>query len=186
MKQDAVIDTKKLIRYADGDLTPPEAEEIAQKIENNAEAKARLSELQEIMGHLRHVDDAVDEIDFVPMVRAAVAASTTRRPMWLVQAFAAGLAVCVAAGLALYFSWSPSGEAEMTGEGQFRVKGGDAAHKEREKWTRLSAYVTDGVAKPQELGDQIQTKDALLFSYSNNGREPFKHLMVFAVDSFCT
>ena len=183
MKRVTVIDTDTLIRYAERDLNRSEENEIAQQIQRTPQAKARLAEIERMMHHLRYVEETSDGIDFAPLVRTALARDTRRRGTRWTPMVAACLAACLAVSLAIYFHWSPSQPAAATNSPQFRVKGETGVGTEREKWTNLTAYVTDGTATSQLLGPTMKQGDALLFSYTNNGRIPFTYIMIFAVDS---
>lgn len=108
MKQETFIDTKSLIQYADGDLSPPDAEEMRQHFERNPRAKERLLQLQQLMQHIGTVNAPPSDIDFVPVVRAAVAANTPRHSARLLPRVTVGLAACLAVGLAVVFAWLPA------------------------------------------------------------------------------
>lgn len=183
MKQDAVIDTTTLIRYASGDLAPKEVAAMAERLKHDTRARSRLDEFQRIVAHLKQVDASVDDLDFVPIVRAALTADEPRRPLRLVPAFAASLAVCLAAGLTMYLHGASPDEVHRADAQEFRAKGDESTQGERGKWTNVSAYVTDGLTKPRRLGPRMQSGEALLFSYTNKGARPFDHLLIFAVDS---
>ncbi len=181
MKRHDSVSTTDLIRYAEGEVTRSEADEIEGLLKESSRDKSRLDDLHALMGQLANVDELPDPAIFVAGVRDRIERTQpVRQPRSnrkKILTTVTGLAACSLLALALITFGRVSDEAT-----EFQAKRADVTGNARERWIGLTAYriSTDGVPSP--LGDTMDAGDGLLFSYTNLGQSPFQYLMVFAVD----
>ncbi|MFZ5438550.1 MAG: hypothetical protein ACOZQL_01010 [Myxococcota bacterium] len=155
-------DFEELVRHLEGELTQSRAREI--------EGSPRLAHLKEKLAELGSTDPALEQIDLVPAVHAALAApppSRSRRLLAPLIAVAAAAALVVA-------GWRDSAR-----EDEFRPRGGTV---EENRWAGLEVYRVVG-GRSVRAGGSIAPTDGLAFAYRNGGEHPWPFLMVFAVDA---
>ncbi|MDJ0764508.1 MAG: hypothetical protein QNJ97_16140 [Myxococcota bacterium] len=187
MKRREQLSVKTLVRYLEGEVTRSQASEIEEWLADHPADQRRLEGLKKTIHLLSETDKELSDIDFAPLVREGIeretdalpktASPTLRLKIW------APLAACFAAVLIGAIWWQVRSNDAVSDVSQFRVKSSGDVSNTREKWVGISAYrvVTPGHS-PKPLGDHMRATDALLFSYTNNGKTPFKYLMIFAID----
>ncbi|MCP4603746.1 MAG: hypothetical protein GY847_25050 [Proteobacteria bacterium] len=185
--KDSQLSTDELIRYCEGEVTRSEAQEIEDRLADNALDRKRLSKLQQMTQGLKEADEELENIDFVPHVREAIKAVSVESlnervsKRWRIATLS--LAACFAAMVGLSIFWSVTQEQKMLDSDQFRVKADGPLDLERENWINISAFLISDNGSPKPLEQQMRPDDALLFSYTNLGDKPFGYLMIFGVNA---
>jgi hypothetical protein len=181
------LSSRTLAAFLESEVTRSEAAEIEAQLRDCAVSRRRLDRLDELRGALSRLPEELDGVDLVDGVRQAIAVARprddlrARHAMWRRSAgfAAAAMVVAVVAGLAV---WRSAGHARV--EEGVRAKS-SAPGVAEDRWVGIEAFRVgeDGTARP--LGDaaQIRSGDGLVLRYTNLGREPFGHVMVFAVDA---
>lgn len=179
MSQRRRTDAALLSAYLEGEVTASERAGVEAWLKDSAEARRTLDQLSNVRELLGAPATALESIDLAARVRTAVRRPVAprtgpRMPLWLGAA-----AACVA--LVSFFSLRP----RVVGDGaaEFRAKGNALRISEGNRWAGIQVYrVSDGGA-PERLGPRVGARDGFVFSYTNIGAQPFRYLMIFAVDA---
>jgi hypothetical protein len=173
-----IHDCSDLVLFLEGEVTQTRAEEIKAHLAVCQPCRERLEQDKQIVEALSVTDSELERSDLVSLIRSRNLQSSKpvpRRfgllPLCLGAAAAAGLAIVM---VVLHLSSSS----------EFGVKGTSPGAFEQDRWVGLQVYQVRGAdAQPSRLGEELSSGADLLFSYSNTGKDPFKCLMVFAIDS---
>ena len=178
------LSQKQLIEYAEGEVTTSQAEAVEEILSASSRDRRRLDDIESIMEHLGHVDEEISGIDLVAVVRREIDAMTvesiSHTPKKISKGLISALAACILAAIStvLYFQLKPDTNREFT------AKAAGPSTPERNRWIGIQGYrVVDG-SRPQILTQNatLSRTDRLVFSYTNNGGNPFDYLMIFAID----
>ncbi len=187
MNEHSKVNVDELVRYLEGEVTNSEAEKIEDRLAGDTSGQKRLSELRRMTSNLKETDGDLEDIDFVPEVRAAIAAvsdnhhkDSAQKP-WRLRTIS--VAACFAAIVGVSIFWFLGHEQNMDNSDQFRVKASGKISHKRDKWVGISAFHIGADNVPRSLNEQMHRDDALLLSYTNLGDEPFSFMMIFAVNN---
>jgi hypothetical protein len=174
----------QLSKYVEGEVTASQTEILDAALAVSKESRFRLARVQKAVNHFSNTDDVAD-IDLLPAIRQRIAAlpseaAPSRR--FSVKGLILSLAAAAVLFLAMpaYFLASKS-EEKSTPEG-IRAKSATDGHDSRKRWIALNAFHLSENEAPVRLGETLHPDGGLLFSYTNLGPTPFRHLMVFAID----
>ncbi|HEY3353148.1 MAG TPA: hypothetical protein VGQ83_07880 [Polyangia bacterium] len=175
-----VPSTRELLCFLEGEVTRSEADDIAAALAASPAARAAEARLQAMLAAVRAPAAEVEGEDLVAGVRATIAAAPPRRAArrWPAWTAAVALGCAAAAGLILWVRGPRLGPEEGSG---FRPKA--AAAPVEEPWVALEIYHLPAGGSPGRLGAHLPRGDGLLAAYSNLGRTPYTHLMVFAINA---
>ncbi len=176
------LSTRTLAAYLEGALTQSEARTLEAQLAQSTDAQRALAELSAIRDGLSAPIPELENVDLRASVRRAVEEPATRsvRPKevrW--YAWSASAAALVAAAYVVMLARAPRVATDHT---EFRAKPATTAPADPARWSGIRAYRVRGEEPPTPLAGALSTHDGLLFSYSNLGDDPFKYLMIFAVD----
>jgi len=173
------LEQSELLQYLEGEVSAARAREIATQLGWCQVSQQRLTELNQLLEQVAAPPAELVELDLVADVQRAIdrqhatagMAGGRARQRWLYGGVATALAM--AAGLLLALWLRPAGDG-------FATKGGSVQTAER--WAGIKVWRVDRSGAVAALGTTMQADDALLFSYSNSGPDPFGYLMIFGVD----
>lgn len=171
-------DAASLAAFLEDEVTASERAAIEEELENSADARHALQQMQKVRDLLAAPAPALESIDLASRVRTAVRkpgrAPLEGRgralPVWLF-----GVAACLGGALLFFRTQSPNDSREFVA----KSNGAPAA----ERWAGIRAYRVIDRGTPQPLGAEVSSSDGLLFSYTNLGVQPFDYLMIFALDA---
>jgi len=184
MKQDDTsISVAELTLYLEDALSVTRAAQIRQSLASNRTLRATLAEIEAVRTALAVDEPTMATVDVAPAVLQAIqderqrmtSIATTWWSRRLVWSVAGTSALAAAAGLVVYLATAPRDD-------EFTARGGPASGIDS-RWTALTAFRSDPTGQVITLEHKLGAADALLFTYTNRGREPFDFLMVFAVDA---
>jgi hypothetical protein len=182
------LPTRVLLQYLEGDLTRSETDQIEHLLAECSVSRRRLAKLLEMQSQLRAGDPTLDQVDIVPAVRAAIQSQGTQQIVAsrsVRRLIPLGIGLAATAAVALTFRFRPpSGTDSPTGrthDEEFRAKSA-APESTKPRWVDLDVARVPATEAPQALGETLPASDGLLVSYTNLGLQPFRYLMVFAVD----
>lgn len=177
MKSRNDTNTRVLAAYLEGEVTTSERAAIDRELENSAQARSTLRQLQKIVEHLSASAHDLESIDLDARVRAAVhrPLPVRKAPRRMLAAWLSGVAACLG-GLLLFLARAPDAS-------EFRAKSNGGLVAPNKRWAGIQIYRAIEHATPELLGSELSSSDGLLFSYSNLGSRPFDYLMIFAVDA---
>jgi hypothetical protein len=170
--------SETLAAYLEGEVTASESAAIARALGESADLRRRFEQLQQIRETLRASNPELDAIDLVPRIRRAKNAPERHRrrfpfrSWYPIAAAAAGLALIGGGAF-----WKAGSDAEFT------TKGPIPSAFEQDRWAGVQIYRVPGDRRPEPLGARLSNREALLFSYTNLGPQPFGYLMIFGVDA---
>lgn len=177
-------DAALLSAYLEGEVTGSERTSIEAWLKDSAEARRTLEQLTNVRELLAAPATELENIDLASRVRSAArepilgergprrADSRRWAPLWL-----GGAAACV--GLISLFAWRPLGQEAA----EFRAKGNELRVSEGSRWAGIQIYRVRAGSAPERLGSRVGADDGFVFSYTNLGANPFRYLMIFAVDA---
>jgi len=182
------LPTRVLLRYIEGDLTRSETDQIEHLLAECSVSRRRLTELLEMQSQLRSGDPTLEQVDVVSAVRAAIQSQGTQRIVAsrsVRRLIPLGIGLAAAAAIAITFRVHPPGGTDSptggTHDEEFRAKSA-APMSDKPRWVDLDVARVPATEAPQALGETLPASDGLLVSYTNLGPQPFRYLMVFAVD----
>ena len=174
------ISTRQLLCLLEGEVTVAEANELRAVLERSPAARAARDRLDAMLDRLRAPVDEIEGADLVGGVRAgAGAAPRAASRRWRAWLIAATVGCAAIVGSALWLRPSTGGVGAGL-DGEYRAK--SAGAPTQEPWVALEVYHLPAGGSPARVGSRLPRGDGLLCAYSNLGREPFRHLMVIAVD----
>lgn len=180
MKSRRRSDAALLTAYLEGEVTASERASIERELGDSAEARRTLEQLRNVSELLGAPAPELESMDLTSCVRAALRqpAPLPAKRRGFSLAWLGGVAACVGAlGLiAIRAQRSASEDAE------FRSKANVSHGSEGNRWAGIQVFRVGAGGAPERLGTRLAAGDGLLFSYTNLGTQPFRYLMIFAVD----
>jgi len=174
----AEVCERDLVALALGELTESKTRVLSAHVENCSVCTAELSDLASMLAAVHTTEPSLNNKDLLPNVLAKLSREQSVKPRFVLRRawpVAVG-ALALAAGLFIALSPSVKNEAQDTG---FTARSAGTA---AEAWVGIDVFRLDERAQVSRLGDRMSADDALLFTYTNRGSEPFSHLMIFGVD----
>lgn len=174
------LSSELLAAYLEGEVTRHEAAHIEGALESCATSRRHLEELRQIRQALAAPAPEIESLDLVAAVRNKAQTQTPptrlrrRTPTFSALAIAAGVAA-LAFGVAVLPENLPS-----AGSPEFRAKAASDTTLQ-DRWTGIRIHRVVAHKTPERVTDSLDRNDALLFSYTNLGPDPFEYLMIFAV-----
>ncbi|HET9959983.1 MAG TPA: hypothetical protein VFQ61_36070 [Polyangiaceae bacterium] len=183
-------EVRTLTAYLEGEVTASERAAIETKLQESAEARRTLAQLERVRELLSAPAVKLESIDLASRVRTRERelgpVVRTRPRRWQNLAYAGLTASLCAIALVLWSphlaslrpgSWPPRKEDEG-----LRPKS-NGAQLEGARWAGVHVFRVAGQAAPEPLGARLKSGDGLVFTYTNLGAHPFRYLMIFAVDA---
>lgn len=188
------IESRELVFYADGEVTPMRSSDIGEHLGKCSHCNDIFEEHQTIMGALHETDESLLGIDLVADVMTAIEqeeetqggaivteGNLIRPPkgFWSRTAPAVMLAAAAAiAGILIVPQVTQTPE-ELPG---FRMKSDSTPVPGKSRLVGISAYRLGSEGNPVYLGETMKAEEPLLFSYANASKKGYQYLMIFAVD----
>jgi hypothetical protein len=173
------LPTRTLAAYLEGALTVAERERIEAQIAGSDDARGRLAELRQLRSQLALPLPEEDGFDVTAAVRKALDAEPAAPPTLPRRGrgagYAAAFAACAALAITAYQRGAPP-------EREFRAKAAQTG-REAERWSGIHVFRVREDETPEPLESELLQGDGLLFTYRNEGREPYRYLMIFALDA---
>ena len=184
MKRADQLSYVDLAKYAEGEVTASEAEEMAERLSKEPRNRRKLARINRAIAHLRP-DETLDDIDIYTGIHQRLAetsfrSESHRRAIPFRRIGLAAAAVTAILLPAILFLKGPPSPAENTAG--FRAKSAKKHVDNRSRWIALNVFRLSGNEAAEQVASTLHAKDGLLFSYTNLGPKPFSRLMVFAVD----
>lgn len=175
------VPPEALAAYADGEVTPSEAETIEGALADSTVARRQLDRLRTIREQLSSPAPELESLDLVASIRRQIEqpVAPPRRRGARVWGYLASACIAAAATFAIVreHDSSPSSSSE------FRAKSGRSVAAGA-RWAGIQPYFLAAGAQPEPLlGRALPRGAGLLFSYTNLGPRPFDYLMVFVRDA---
>lgn len=188
--QERPLSDELLAAYLEGEVTTHEAAQIERALAACSANRRHLQELRRIRNALTAATPEVDDLDLVAAVRNQAQKPATIRTPKRSPVFAALAAVAGIAAMSLGVALSQRDVAsapDSAGFGralershEFRAKAASSTAAE-ERWTGIRIYRVVPNQAPERVTESLDRRDALLFSYTNLGSEPFEHLMIYGI-----
>jgi len=170
------VSTQELALFLEGEVTLTRASQIRDQLETCAISRQRLQDLQGIRTQLHEDDELLVGVDLVPGLHDALARrGATVTPLNRMLRFAAAGGVLLAAASVLFLvGRTPVLDSEFTAKGSGARADGQVG---------IQAFRSADGGKATPLGPSMRAGDALMFSYTNQGKAPYAFLMILAVDA---
>ena len=178
--RDLQLTSELLAAYLEGEVAASERAAIEAALSDDPRARRRLEQLRHIADSLSAPLPAeLESVDLAARVRAELA-----KPQQLPEKRRLGFlpwATCLAAAacVGLFVTFGLDRDAENP---EFRAKSAGAL-SDAQRWAGIQVHRVVSPQKLEQLGDEMSAQDGLLFSYTNIGPTPFRHLMIFGLDA---
>lgn len=173
------LSSELLAAYLEGEVTAHEATRIERALEACSTNCRHLEELRRIRDALGAATPEVDDLDLVAAVRNKAQKPATIRPHRRSRVFGVLAAVAGIAAISLGIVVTQQSSLSAPDE-EFRPKAASSTAAQ-ERWTGIRIYRAVPNQAPERVGESLDRRDALLFSYTNLGPDPFEYLMIFGI-----
>ncbi len=171
--------TERLAAYLEGEVTASERLAIDKDLAEDAEQRKYLAQLLQIRSAVASPVAELEDLDLVARVRQGAKSPPLPKKVEFGRWVWAASSAAVAAGLASYVGVTSNSDSTAAPEFQTRA----VETPTHARWTGVQVYRVDASnSQALPLGQIINPRDGLLFSYTNSGTQPFSHLAVFGVD----
>jgi hypothetical protein len=177
-RQDLQLTSELLTAYLEGEVAASDRAAIETALRDDPRAQRRLEQLRHIASCLAAPVPELENVDMIARVRAELAKPAAAQPKQRsLLAWGTGFAVAASVGLFVAFG------VEQPLESEFRAKSANTVANDGQRWAGMQIHRAVTSSNLERLGDQLRADEGLVFSYTNIGPQPFRYLMIFALDA---